>query len=319
VRALQELVDSYSVETIDALMGRLLDVAGQGIANWIEQLPTTPMHFADALDDGSPITVCLQRTRDRLRIDFSGTAPVHPQGFNATPSIVTAAVLYVLRCVSGSNLPLCDGVLRKIDLKIPVGMLNPPAHEDPSKCAAVVAGNVETSQRVVDVLLGALGVAAASQGTMNNLLIGDQTFGYYETIGGGSGATSDADGADAVHTHMTNTLITDPEVLESRLPVRLHRFQIRDNSGGNGKHRGGNGIIRELEFLKPLTISLITGRRTRAPYGANGGEPGTSGLNLWIHAGQTTELSPSVTFEASAGDRLIIQTPGGGGWGKPAG
>jgi 5-oxoprolinase (ATP-hydrolysing) len=315
VKALRDLADSYSVATIDAFMGRLLDVAGQGIANWIEQLPTTPMRFEDALDDGSPIVVCLQRNGDRISIDFSGTAPVHPRGFNATPSIVTAAVLYVLRCVSGSNLPLCDGVLRQVDLKIPVGMLNPPGHDDPNKCAAVVAGNVETSQRIVDVLLGALGVAAASQGTMNNLLIGNETFGYYETIGGGSGATPDADGADAVHTHMTNTLITDPEVMESRLPIRLHRFQVRADSGGKGKHRGGNGIIRELEFLERLTVSLITGRRTRPPYGAAGGEPGKCGVNQWIHEGQTSELPPSTSLEASAGDRLIIRTPGGGGWG----
>mgnify|MGYP003662758481 CR=1 FL=1 len=314
--ALTELAGSYTVKTIDALMGRLLDVAGQGVANWIKTLPATPMCFQDALDDGSPISVRLQRQDSRLVIDFAGTAPVHPGGFNATPSIVTAAVLYVLRCVSGSDLPLCDGVLRQIDLDIPIGMLNPPSHADPSQCAAVVAGNVETSQRIVDVLLGALGVAAASQGTMNNLLIGDNTFGYYETIGGGSGATPDADGADAVHTHMTNTLITDPEVMESRLPVRLHRFAIRRGSGGAGVHRGGDGIIREIEFLKPLTISLITGRRTRPPYGAAGGNPGMCGRNLWIHQGEISELSPSVTFDAQATDRLIIQTPGGGGWGK---
>ena len=314
--ALRELAGAYSVPVIDSLMGRLLDVAGQGVANWIQRLPHTPMRFDDALDDGTPITVRLQRTEDRLSIDFSGTAPVHPGGFNATPSIVTAAVLYVLRCVSGSNLPLCDGVLRQIDLTIPPGLLNPPAHDDPAKCAAVVAGNVETSQRIVDVLLGALGAAAASQGTMNNLLIGDETFGYYETIGGGSGATADAEGADAVHTHMTNTRITDPEVLESRLPVRLHRFQVRTGSGGEGTHKGGDGIIRELEFLKPLTVSLITGRRARAPYGMAGGMPGACGVNRLIRGGNTVELSPTATFDVSSGDRLILETPGGGGWGE---
>ena len=241
---------------------------------------------------------------------------MHANGFNATPAIVTAAVLYVLRCVSGSNLPLCDGVLARRRDQIPPGLLDPPANDDPAKCAAVVAGNVETSQRIVDVLLGALGVAAASQGTMNNLLIGDETFGYYETIGGGSGATADHDGADAVHTHMTNTRITDPEILESRFPVRLHRFAIRRGSGGAGPHRGGDGIIREFEFLKPLVVSLITGRAHEATVRGGGGRTG--------HAAAKTSGSPAASGRITAdrydwsvepGDRLIVRTPGGGGWG----
>ncbi len=267
---------TYTKNVLDALMTRLLDVAGDSIQRWIRTLPNEAMAFSDSLDDGTKIGVEIGRDGDRLAISFR-TGPVHPHGFNATPAIVTAAVLYVLRCVSGSNLPLCDGVLRDVEIKIPAGLLDPPSHPDPAKCAAVVAGNVETSQRIVDVLLGALGVAAASQGTMNNLLIGDESFGYYETIGGGSGATADQDGADAVHTHMTNTRITDPEVLESRLPVRLHRFAIRQASGGAGNRRGGDGIIREFEFLKPLIVSLITGRRTKSPYGASSGEPGRNG------------------------------------------
>ncbi len=315
IHGLKRLVGHYCVGTIDALMGRLLDVAGDSIGRWIGTLASTELKFSDNLDDGTKIAVTISRDDSRLVIDFRGTAGVHPHGFNATPAIVTAAVLYVLRRVSDSNLPLCDGVLRDIDLRIPTGLLNPPAHDDPRKCAAVVAGNVETSQRIVDVLLGAIGVAAASQGTMNNLLLGDETFGYYETIGGGSGATADGPGADAVHTHMTNTRITDPEVLESRLPIRLHRFAVRCGSGGAGKHRGGDGIIRELEFLRPLTVSLITGRRTTAPYGLDNGAPGQRGKNLWVHESRVTELSPSRTLDVSTGDRLIIETPGGGGWG----
>jgi 5-oxoprolinase (ATP-hydrolysing) len=212
---------------------------------------------------------------------------------------------------------LCDGVLRDVRLKILPGLLDPPRHEDPAKCAAVVAGNVETSQRVVDVLLGALQVAAASQGTMNNLLIGDSTFGYYETIGGGSGATSQQDGADAVHTHMTNTRITDPEVLESRIPVRLHRFCIRRGSGGRGIHRGGDGMIREIEFLRPLVVSLITSRRTEAPYGMSGGHPGLCGENRLVRGGQEIVLPSTITLNVQPGDRLILRTPGGGGWGTP--
>jgi 5-oxoprolinase (ATP-hydrolysing) len=314
-RALTALAGRYSTEVIDALMSRLLEVAGDSIQSWIQTLPNDPMKFTDCLDDGTEIGVEISRAGDRLSIAFQ-TGGVHPHGFNATPAIATAAVLYVLRCVSGSNLPLCDGVLRDVDLRIPQGLLDPPSHRDPKQCAAVVAGNVETSQRIVDVLLGALGVAAASQGTMNNLLIGDDSFGYYETIGGGSGATPDHDGADAVHTHMTNTRITDPEVLESRLPVRLHRFAIRRGSGGSGAHRGGDGIIREFEFLRPLVVSLITGRRTRPPYGAASGAAGKPGKNLWIRRDSTEiALPPTATINVETGDRLIIETPGGGGWG----
>jgi 5-oxoprolinase (ATP-hydrolysing) len=317
VRALVRLAAVYSTETIDALMGRLLQVAGDSIAEWIETLSPRPMTFRDSLDDGTTIAVTITRQGRDLVVDFSGTAGVHPNGFNATESIVTAAVLYVLRCVSGADLPLCDGVLRDVDLRIPAGLLNPPHQDDPEKCAAVVAGNVETSQRVVDVLLGALHLAAASQGTMNNLLIGDDTFGYYETIGGGSGAVPGHPGADAVHTHMTNTRITDPEVLESRLPIRLHRFAIRSGSGGAGEYPGGAGIVRELEFLKPLQVSLITSRRTIQPYGMEGGQGGAAGENLLVRSSQQIKLPPAVTLTVNPGDRLILKTPGGGGWGSP--
>ena len=316
VIALQRLAERYSPEMIDALMGRLLNVAGDSIGDWIGSLSDQPMSFHDSLDDGTGIAARIARRGHKLVIDFAGTSGVHAGGFNATPSIVTAAVLYVLRCVSNPDLPLCDGVLRDIDLKIPPGLLNPPPDDDPAKCAAVVAGNVETSQRVVDVLLGALSLAAASQGTMNNLLMGDDTFGYYETIGGGSGATAGHPGADAVHTHMTNTRITDPEVLESRLPVRLHRFAVRHQSGGAGEYRGGDGMVRELEFLKPLLVSLITSRRTVGPYGIHGGERGRPGENLLVRNGQTIKLPSSVTLSVNAGERLILKTPGGGGWGR---
>ena len=316
-RALSELAQQYSMEVLDGLMSRLLEVARLGIVSWIESLPEKPLQYQDQLDDGTSIAIAMQRTDQRLKIIFD-TAGVHSHGFNATPAIVTAAVLYVLRTVSGSDLPLCDGVLRQVDLEIPNGLLDPPFHDDPNHCAAVVAGNVETSQRIVDTLLGALGAAAASQGTMNNVLFGDDSFGYYETIGGGSGATADHHGADAVHTHMTNTRITDPEILEWRLPIRLRQFAIRRASGGAGKHTGGNGIIREFELLKPLIVSLITSRRTCQPYGAAGGNPGKSGMNQWIKRDETITLPPTVTIQAHTGDRLLIATPGGGGWGRPA-
>jgi 5-oxoprolinase (ATP-hydrolysing) len=326
--SLRQMARELSLGHVQTMMDHLLCVAADSVSRWIGTLPQSEMRFEDTLDDGTLIAVRLQRRDDRLVVDFEGTSGVHPHGFNATPSIVCSAVLYVMRCFCDSNLPLCDGVMRPIDLRIPTGLLSPPFDPDPSKCAAVVAGNVETSQRIVDVLLGAIGSTettgpvfrsvAASQGTMNNVLIGDETFGYYETIGGGSGATVFGSGADGVHTHMTNTRITDPEVLESRLPIRLIQFSIRRGSGGAGKHRGGDGLVREFEFLRPLTVSLITSRRTTAPYGAFGGHPGVSGRNVLIRRGEDpSDLPSSTTLEVGAGDRIRIETPGGGGWGSP--
>jgi 5-oxoprolinase (ATP-hydrolysing) len=182
----------------------------------------------------------------------------------------------------------------------------------------VAGGNVETSQRVVDVLLGALGLAGASQGTMNNLLFGDTSFGYYETICGGSGATADGPGASAVQIHMTNTRLTDPEILERRFPVRVRRFSIRRGSGGAGRNRGGDGTLRELEFLRPLTVSLITQRRgPHPPYGAAGGEPGALGRNRLRRAdGTSLDLKGIIQLSVEPGDVLIIETPGGGGFGR---
>lgn len=328
-RALRQMAAELSLAHIERMMACLLDVAAQSVRRWIESLPQSEMLFRDTLDDGTVIAVRLQRQADRLVIDFEGTSGVHPNGYNATPSIVSSAVLYVMRCFCDSNLPLCDGVMRPIELRLPTGLLSPPFNSDPAKCAAVVAGNVETSQRIVDVLLGAIGSSessgpvfrsvAASQGTMNNVLIGDESFGYYETIGGGSGATVFGPGADGVHTHMTNTRITDPEVLESRLPIRLIEFSIRRGSGGPGKHRGGDGLVREFEFLRPLTVSLITSRRTTAPYGASGGGEGAPGRNRLLRVGQpATDLPSATTIEVQTGDRLRIETPGAGGWGTPS-
>lgn len=316
-RDLCELVSQYGLSVVDRYMQHLQYVAAAAVTARLKLLPAGKMQFQDALDDGTPICVQMEVVDDRLRIDFAGTAGVHPLGFNATPAIVTAAVLYVLRTLIDQPLPLNEGVLRCVDLRLPVGLLNPPHHDDPRNCPAVVAGNVETSQRVVDVLLGGLGVAAASQGTMNNFVVGDATFGYYETICGGSGATAVQAGASAVHTHMTNTRITDPEVLELRYPMRLLRFAIRRGSGGQGQHRGGDGAIRELQFLKPLTVSLLTGRRTdRAPYGLAGGADGALGENWLIKAdGGSGRLPACCRIEVQPGDRITLLTPGGGGYG----
>jgi len=233
---------------------------------------------------------------------------------------VTAAVMYCLRTLLDEDIPLNQGVLAPIRLVLPTCLLNPQPGSRPEESPAVVGGNVETSQRVVDVLLGALGVAAASQGTMNNTLFGDATFGYYETICGGSGATPQAAGTSAVHTHMTNTRLTDPEVLERRFPVRVREFSIRRGSGGAGRHPGGDGVIRRLEFLRDLEVSLLHSRRGPfPPYGAGGGSPGAIGRNTLRRAdGTTEELGGQVQFLAKAGDELTIATPGGGGYGAPA-
>ncbi len=274
--------------------------------------------FADAMDDGSPIYVAVMIAGDEATVDFTGTGPVVPGNLNATPAIVTAAVMYCLRCLIDEDIPLNQGVLASVRIVLPECMLNPPRRASPAECAAVVGGNVETSQRVVDVIFGALGVAAASQGTMNNLLFGDATFGYYETICGGAGATPTADGADAVHTHMTNTRITDPEVIERRYPVRIQEFSIRRGSGGAGRHRGGDGVVRRLEFLRPLTVSILSQRRgSREPFGLVGGLPGSIGTNTLVRANGTVEaLSGLAQFTAAPGDVLMIETPGGGGYGE---
>jgi 5-oxoprolinase (ATP-hydrolysing) len=203
--------------------------------------------------------------------------------------------------------------LAPVRIEVPVGsLLDPPAG------SAVVGGNVETSQRIVDVLLGALGRVAASQGTMNNVAFGDEAFGYYETLGGGAGAGPGFAGASGVHTHMTNTRITDPEILESRYPVRLRRFALRRGSGGSGRFRGGDGLVRAYEFLCPVTVSLLCERRRRAPFGLAGGGPGQPGRNtLRGRDGSERVLPGHVSFRAEVGEWLVVETPGGGGYGKP--
>ena len=256
----------------------------------------------------------------RLRVDFTGTGPVLPGNLNANRAIVTAALMYVLRLLIDEEIPLNAGVLAPVKLVLPECLLDPPERATPAQCAAMAGGNVETSQRVVNVLLGALGLAAASQGTMNNLLFGDATFGYYETICGGSGATPESDGADAVHTHMTNTRLTDPEIIERRYPVRVREFSIRRGSGGSGQHRGGDGVTRRLEFLGPLAVSLLSERRgPYAPYGLGGGEPGALGRNTLVRGGETIELRAKAQLQVLPGDVLTIETPGGGGWGARPG
>jgi 5-oxoprolinase (ATP-hydrolysing) len=330
-RQLNSLVSRYSLSVVEAYMGHIQRAASEKMRLALKNIPDGTYSLTDHLDNGSPIAVSIKIAGDLAMVDFAGTGPVlfPPSGsapssnqsynLNANRAIVTAAVLYVFRCLIAEDIPLNSGVLEPVEIVLPECLLNPPAHEDPAQCAAVVGGNVETSQRVVDVLLGALQVAAASQGTMNNLTFGDDTFGYYETICGGSGATPNAPGADGVHTHMTNTRLTDAEVMERRYPVRVLEFSLRPNSGGAGKHPGGQGILRKLEFLRPLKVSMLSERRGPfPPFGLNGGQPGSLGRNQLLRAGETEpfDLGGKFAIEVKPGDVLIIETPGGGGVGN---
>jgi 5-oxoprolinase (ATP-hydrolysing) len=315
---LRRMCEQYSLATVCAYMRYIQEAAERKMRQALTRLQPGRRKFVDHLDDGTPICVAITIDGERATIDFTGTGPVSKGNLNANRAIVAAAVIYVLRLLIGEEIPLNQGVLAPVEIILPECILNPPASERPEDCPAVVGGNVETSQRVVDVLLGALGLAAASQGTMNNLLFGDATFGYYETICGGSGATATAEGADAVHTHMTNTRLTDPEVLEARYPVRLREFAIRHGSGGAGQHRGGDGVVRRIEFLRPLALSILSQRRgPYPPYGAAGGQPGALGRNEIQRAnGQVESLPALVQTTVEPGDFLTIETPGAGGWGS---
>lgn len=316
-RELQTMLERYGSGVVLAYMNHIRNAAERKMRAALARLPDGERRFEDRMDDGTPIVVTLTKRGETAVLDFAGTGPVNRGNLNANPAIVRSAVLYCLRCLIDEDIPLNGGVLAPVTIRIPEGILNPPAHPDPARCPAVIGGNVETSQRVVDVVLGALGLCAASQGTMNNFAFGDASFGYYETICGGAGAGPGFCGADAVHTHMTNTRLTDPEVLEARYPVRLIRFAIRKGSGGAGKYRGGDGIVREVEFLKSAEAAILSNRRTTAPYGLAGGQPGASGRNLLKRAGEEkAEALPWLAeVQVAPGDTIIIETPGGGGYG----
>ncbi|RAP33477.1 5-oxoprolinase [Candidatus Marinamargulisbacteria bacterium SCGC AG-410-N11] len=308
---LDQLVSDYSLSVVLAYMGYIRDHSAGYVKDLFKQVDGKPRRFKDTLDDGSVIAVTLSVVEQRLRIDFSHSAGPSKTNFNCPLAVVRSAVLYVLRLQLGPYVPLNDGCLDNVDIIVkPSSLLSPPND------VAVVAGNVETSQRIVDVLLGCFGLAAASQGTMNNITFGNHSFGYYETIGGGVGGSHLGPGASSVHSHMTNTCITDPEILERYYPIRLVSFNVRQGSGGDGYFPGGHGIIRHYQFLEHLSISLITQRRVTAPFGLNGGGAGKSGSNRLITSDGVIDLGFIDQRSVNEGDELIIETPGGGGFGE---
>jgi 5-oxoprolinase (ATP-hydrolysing) len=269
--------------------------------------------FVYLMDDQSKICVniTIDRSTRSARIDFTGTSPQQPTNLNAPLAICKAVVLYVFRTLVDDDIPLNAGCLKPLKIIVPEGCLL-----NPRPPAAVVAGNVETSHAIANAVYGALGVMAASQGTMNNFTFGNEQHQYYETICGGSGAGATFDGTDAVQTHMTNSRLTDPEVLEWRFPVMVEAFSIRSNSGGTGKHRGGNGTIRRMQFRSCMTAAILSGHRIVPPFGLAGGKPGMTGRNLIVRQDGTIEhLASKAEVSMFPGDVFVIETPGGGGFG----
>ena len=306
------VIQNYGLKVVHAYMQHVQDNAEESVRRILDVISDSS--FTYKMDDGYQVSVAISvdKKKRSATIDFTGTSHQHPSNFNAPSAICHAAVLYVFRCLVDDNIPLNAGCLKPLKLIIPEhSMINP---EYP---AAVIAGNVETSQYIVDTLFGALGVVAASQGTMNNFTWGNDRIQNYETICGGSGASAEQNGCSAVHTHMTNSRLTDPEVLEWRFPVRLESFSIRNNSGGDGIHKGGDGVDRRIRFLESMTVNIIAGHRVVPPYGIKGGKPGAVGENYVIHRdARITELGTKGQIEVVKDDVFVLKTPGGGGYGQ---
>ena len=310
VAELLKMVKQYGLETVEAYMQFVQDNAELAVKKAIASLQNG--EFTYEMDSGAKIQVRVAIDQDNCcaEIDFTGTSPQLKSNFNAPAAVTQAAVIYVFRTLVNEPIPLNAGCLKPIEITIPEGcMLNP------TYPSAVVAGNVETSQTIVDALYGALGVMAASQGTMNNFTFGNSRYQYYETICGGSGGGDGFNGTDAVQTHMTNSRLTDPEVLESRYPVRLESFTIRHHSGGKGKYCGGNGVIRKVRFLASMTAGILSSHRIISPFGLKGGEAGKVGKSYVERKDQTIEeLGSTATVKMYPEDVFVIETPGGGGF-----
>jgi 5-oxoprolinase (ATP-hydrolysing) len=311
IAEVHRMIAEFGLDVVQAYMRHVRDNAEESVRRTITTL--TDGSYRYETDSGAVIQLAVTVDRDARSavLDFTGTSPQRDDNLNAPSSVVTAAVLYVFRTLVADDIPLNSGCLTPLRVHVPAGSMLAPAYP-----AATVAGNVETSQAVTGALYAALAVQAEGSGTMNNLTFGDDRLQYYETVASGSGAGDGFPGADAVQTHMTNSRLTDPEVLEWRYPVRVESFAIREGSGGRGRWRGGDGVVRRLRFLEPVTIALLTGHRRVPPYGMAGGEPGTLGRNTIERAdGSVTELAGAAAAEAGAGDVLVIETPGGGGYG----
>lgn len=314
VQELRKMVAHFGLMTVQAYMGHVQDNAEASVRRVIDAL--NDGSFTYPLDNGSQIQVkiTIDRSNRSAQLDFTGTSPQQPTNFNAPAAVCRAVVLYVFRTLVDDDIPLNAGCLKPLEISIPQGCMLNPQHP-----AAVVAGNVETSQAIADTLYGALGVMAASQGTMNNFTFGNGQYQYYETICGGAGAGPGFNGTDAVHTHMTNSRLTDPEVLEWRFPVLLESFAIRPDSGGQGLYRGGNGIVRRIRFQSPMTAAILSSHRVVPPFGLQGGKSGTVGRNWVKHGATVEELEGTAIAQMQAGDVFVIETPGGGGYGSPSG
>ena len=311
VQELNNMVAHFGLETVNAYMQHVQDNAEECVRRVIGKLRDGA--FAYTMDNGAVIKVKVSIGEDRrsATLDFTGTSSQLASNFNAPSAVVYAAVLYVFRMLVDSDIPLNAGCLKPLTIIIPPGsMLNP------SPPAATVAGNVETSQCITDAIIGALGVMAASYGTMNNFTFGNAQYQYYETVSGGTGAGPTFHGCDTVQAHMTNSRLTDPEILEFRYPVRVEEHSIKKNSGGAGKHRGGNGALRKIRFLQPMTAAILAGHRIVPPFGMAGGEAGALGAN-WVERvdGSVVNLSYSDECEMGTGDLFVLETPGGGGFG----
>lgn len=313
VEEVGRMIDTYGLDVVQAYMRHVQDNAEEAVRRVVDALDDG--EYAYETDSGAVIRVkvSLDRAARSATIDFTGTSPQLATNFNAPFSVVNAAVLYVFRTLVADDIPLNDGCLRPLRIVVPPGSMLAP--EPP---AAVVAGNVETSQAVTGALYAALGVQAEGSGTMNNVTFGNARHQYYETVASGSGAGDGHPGASVVQTHMTNSRLTDPEILEWRLPVRLEEFAVRRGSGGAGRWRGGDGAVRRIRFLEPMTVSTLSQHRRVPPYGMAGGAPGATGANRIERAdGTVTRLAGSDSADVGPGDVLVIETPGGGGYGPP--
>lgn len=312
IQELRKATAHFGLDVVRAYMGHVQDNAEESVARVLDVLKDCA--FELEMDQGATIKVAItvDRAARRAKVDFTGTTEQQPNNFNAPAPVTQAAVLYVFRCLVGDDIPMNAGCLKPIDIVVPEGCMLAPVYP-----AAVVAGNVETSQAVTNCLFGALGVLAAAQGTMNNVTFGNENHQYYETICGGAGAGRGFDGASGVHTHMTNSRLTDPEILELRFPVLLEDFKVNRGSGGKGKHNGGDGTIRRIRFLEKMDLALLTGHRRIPPFGLEGGDPGVVGKNTVKRlSGESETLGACEQTVLEAGESLTIQTPSGGGFGK---